>query len=322
MALWGKYDDKTSTGTVGVAANGLVTGTSTLFGTECVVGDYLGTDAEKLRIISITSNTVLHVAPQTLGGVIATAAANAVTYQEGPIFVTASEVGANALHIYGADTTEVGVGSGVILTATITDPGSGYFANAAVTVSGGGGASGAANAEANSTGYIETINITNAGTGYESSPSFVVAAPSGQAFNAASAVAANGEITITGATAFTDGEIVTYDVAATNTAIVELTDGGSYYIVSSNDTVVYLSSTLNGTPITLTDGSSETGHTLTGEAATVTVTVGGSQGVAHAGWQRRTVGTGNKAGRVFYETLVASGSITGDADDDTILPDS
>ena len=41
----------------------------------------------------------------------------------------------------------------------------------------------------------------------------------------------------------------------------------------------------------------------------------------HAGWVRRTVGTGNRDGRVFYETLVANGSITGDQADDTEFPD-
>ena len=39
---------------------------------------------------------------------------------------------------------------------------------------------------------------------------------------------------------------------------------------------------------------------------------GGSQ-ITHAGWVRETIGTGGRAGRVNYETLVAMGSITGDA---------
>lgn len=42
---------------------------------------------------------------------------------------------------------------------------------------------------------------------------------------------------------------------------------------------------------------------------------------AHAGWVLRTVGTGGRAGRVNQEVLVAMGSITGDAADDTVLPD-
>ncbi len=36
---------------------------------------------------------------------------------------------------------------------------------------------------------------------------------------------------------------------------------------------------------------------------------------AHAGWVLRTVGTGNRAGRVQYETLVAHGSIIEDTED-------
>lgn len=41
----------------------------------------------------------------------------------------------------------------------------------------------------------------------------------------------------------------------------------------------------------------------------------------HAGWTLRTEGAGLRAGRVFYETLVAMGSMTGDGSDDTQLPD-
>jgi hypothetical protein len=50
------------------------------------------------------------------------------------------------------------------------------------------------------------------------------------------------------------------------------------------------------------------------------VQAGAAKG-AHAGWNLRTVGQGGRAGRVFYETLVAMGSMTGDGSDDTILPD-
>jgi hypothetical protein len=318
--LWGDKDEKTSTGTVTITANGLCTGVATLIDTEAAVGDYIVTDAETVRIISITSNTVCHVAPQTLGGVVAGCSANQIGYQEGPIYVSATEVGANASHIFGVDTTEIGVSGGTILTATLLTNGSGYHANAVVTVSGGGGASGAANAEANSTGYIATINITNAGTSYETAPTFTVAAPAAQSFNASSAVAANGFIGIT-ANKFQVNEIATYAVTGTNTAIVELTSGTDYYVQASNSTGVYLAATYGGAAITLTAGSSETGHSLQGETATVATTVGGVQGAAHAGWVRRTVGTGNKAGRVSYETLVAS-RLSGDAADDSEVPDS
>lgn len=44
-------------------------------------------------------------------------------------------------------------------------------------------------------------------------------------------------------------------------------------------------------------------------------------GVTHTGWNKRTVGTGGRAGRVFYETLVAGGISNDTDDDDTILPE-
>ena len=45
----------------------------------------------------------------------------------------------------------------------------------------------------------------------------------------------------------------------------------------------------------------------------------------HSGWVRRTIGTGGRANRVFYETLVATGttqSTAGDQADDTQFPNS
>ena len=40
-----------------------------------------------------------------------------------------------------------------------------------------------------------------------------------------------------------------------------------------------------------------------------------TDGVTHAGWVKRTVGTGGRSGRVQQETLVAMGSIATDATD-------
>ena len=48
---------------------------------------------------------------------------------------------------------------------------------------------------------------------------------------------------------------------------------------------------------------------------------GANTKMAHAGWNLRVEGTGGRAGRVQYETLVAMGSLSGDAADDAVLPD-
>lgn len=48
---------------------------------------------------------------------------------------------------------------------------------------------------------------------------------------------------------------------------------------------------------------------------------GANTKMAHAGWNLRVEGTGGRAGRVAYETLVAMSSISNDASDDAVLPD-
>jgi hypothetical protein len=57
-----------------------------------------------------------------------------------------------------------------------------------------------------------------------------------------------------------------------------------------------------------------------GVGATASPVLTGQEGtgVTHTGWNLRTEGSGGRAGRVFYETLVA-GSITGDGADDAQL---
>lgn len=48
---------------------------------------------------------------------------------------------------------------------------------------------------------------------------------------------------------------------------------------------------------------------------------GANTKMAHAGWNLRVEGTGGRAGRVAYETLVAMSTISNDASDDAVLPD-
>jgi hypothetical protein len=311
--------------------------------------------------------------------------------------------------IVGVSTAEVAVGAGVISAAVIVSGGSGYAANATVTVDGGGGADGAANAQANATtGKIELINITDAGTGYESSPSLAISAPAAftfnsntalyveATFNALTAVANTTEFITIASNPFVNNDILTYTVAAGNTAVGGLTNAASYFVVEANSTVIQLALTQggaainvtasvtetghtlrrvgfieiasnkfqtgdkatylvaagntaltglanntqytvsyanttglylaasNGSVILPTPGVGETGHSLTGETATAIAVVGGARNKgALPGWALRTEGTGGRAGRVHYETLVAMGSISGgDDSDDTILPDS
>lgn len=221
---------------------------------------------------------------------------------------------------FGLDTTEIAVSNASVVAYTVTFAGSGYSANATVTV--GGNAT--ANAQANASGRIAAVNIVLAGNSYSTPPSVAIAAPAAQSFNADSAVTnATDAIAISSANSiFLPGDRVTYTVAAGNTALTNLTSGSQYYIKTSNTTAVTLSLTQNGDTIDLTKGVSETGHSLRGETATANAVISGvSPGAAHTGWVLRTVGTGGRAGRVQYETLVAFGGNFSNDAEDTILKD-
>lgn len=219
--------------------------------------------------------------------------------------------------LFGVDTTEVGVSNGSVVGFTLTFAGSGYSANATVTV----GGNALANAERFANGRINVVNVVDAGSSYTVKPTVTIAAPTAKTFNASSAVDGTEDFITVSSNPFINNDIVTYLVAAGNTALTNLANAASYYIVSANSTGVKLSTSLYGSAINLTAGVSETGHSLTGQTATAEAVISGAANKGmHAGWVVRTVGSGGRAGRVQYETLVAMGSMTGDAED-TIFKD-
>jgi len=231
---------------------------------------------------------------------------------------------------FGLDATEIRVsGNAAVQQYIITNPGSGYAANAAVTVanSSGGSNTVAANSTV-ATGRVTavTANVVIAGYTTLAAPAVTIAAPAAQSFNANSAVTnATDAIAITTANSiFLAGDRVTYTVAAGNTALTNLVSGTAYFIKTSNTTAVTLAAVPNGDTIDLTKGLTETGHSLTGQTATAVAElteVGYTEGAAHTGWVLRTVGTGGRAGRVQYETLVAFGGNFSNDAEDVILPD-
>ena len=175
-------------------------------------------------------------------------------------------------------------------------------------------------------GRLATVTVTAVGSDYQSAPSVTVAAPAEQTFNAQSAVStANDTITISGHLLQT-GDQVTYSDKG-GTTLANLTDAGAHFVIRVDANTIKLATTAanaaDGVAIDLTAGSSEN-HGLTGVTATVTAMLGLGEKATdnkregyHVGWVKRTVGTGNRAGRVQYETLVAASSITGDAEDIT-----
>ena len=82
-------------------------------------------------------------------------------------------------------------------------------------------------------------------------------------FVANSSGVAGTTITIPAGHPFVDGERVKYLVAAANTVISGLANNTTYFVRNSNSTTLSLSSSINGTVISLTPGTNESGHSLT-----------------------------------------------------------
>lgn len=252
-----------------------------------------------------------------------------------------------AVGVFGVDATEMGVSGGPLQSGQITYQGSGYAANAAVTLTFANGVTNtsAVNSTANSTtlaGKITNLNINAAGAGILGIPTVAIAAPAAITVYANSSGFSNTTNTLIVSTANSKwqvGDRLFYCVPTGNTPIAGLT-GNSYYWVSFvNTSALAVSSAKGGPNVNIVDaraaGAGES-HTIQGDTATGAVVVGGTRGkgVAHAGWVLRTVGTGGRAGRVQYETLVAMGSLgaqtassgtpatIADASDDTLFPDS
>lgn len=62
-------------------------------------------------------------------------------------------------------------------------------------------------------------------------------------------------------------------------------------------------------------------NTSIGQFAVDTNEARANKSIPHSGWVIRREGTGGRAGRITYETLVATGSIATDGSDDTNFPD-
>jgi len=331
MALWGNKDSKTATGTVSIANTGVVTGSSTLFTTEAKVGNALLANAVEYQIVSITSNTVAKVIMGTNNGngTVTTCSAQSYTLSEKPVSVAhesadSFSMGRSGL-VFGVDATESAAGGDNVSAVSVASGGARYLEVPAVTFSGGGGSSAAATASI-AGGAVTSIAVTNTGTAYTSAPTVAIAKPR-------RTIPTSGITTGTDTIAYTAHGLSAGDVLVYNngggTSATGLTSGTTYYVIASGLTAdaFKVSATDGGTTVDITGTGNNAQffeifavvNRATATAALGDGAVGGSQ---HAGWVKRTVGTGGRAGRVQYETLVAMGSMTGDQADDVQFRDS
>lgn len=263
------------------------------------------------------------------------AASNSVSYAVGQVKLAANSTNRDAFYgnttvgatvggakvgLFGVGASEMGVANGSIVSFGVLSGGSGYAANATVTVTGNG----TANAQANSIGRIGAVNLVLAGNSYTSAPTVTIAPPAAITFDANAAVTIATDFIGLAGNVFQPNDKITYSTATGNTVLAGLSNNSVYYAKVANSTGITLSATPGGAQIDLTaKGLTETGHRLVGETATAVATVNGTaQKGFHAGWVVRTEGTGGRAGRVQYETLVAMGSIAGDGADDAVIKDS
>ena len=352
MALWGNADSKTSTGYANISSNGFVNGTSSTFQVDARVGDFIQMANNDYMIISITSNTAAQVVGPSQNTTV-TASANAVyNINQKPRYALLDDGYHNQGYasgttntIYGMDTTESSVSNGAVREVVFITNGSGYQSNATLTVSGGVGSTTAAagNAQSNSIGRITAINFSNNGIAYTIAPTLTVSAPGPLYFNGnvtgGSVVLGNatsdtttfkldnGYFVLGGTnTAFlANGDVVTYLVQVGNTAVGGLTNNTSYSVYTINSTAIALYTRAGTSNVYINVASvtatAQANHSLTGTTAVVAPILSGVHQGDHAGWVRRIVGTGGRAGRVTHETLVAMGTISGDASDDNVMPD-
>jgi hypothetical protein len=227
---------------------------------------------------------------------------------------------------FGVDATEMGVYNGPVNQATITYSGSGYQTSPVNSVIAGGGGSGANVQFTNYHGRVNSYTIVTGGSSYETNPTVTIASPVVNIFNGNTGISGGGIVFTNANSHWQVGDRLTFTGNTTSTPVGLANN--AYYIQAVNTTVITLSTTQGGTPLVLTGApypsSNAGGATIQGDTATAVVVTGGAlhKGVTHAGWVVRKVGSGGRAGRVQYETLVAMGTIQSDGSDDTILPDS
>jgi hypothetical protein len=227
------------------------------------------------------------------------------------------------------DAAETISGGDKVVDISLSNQGSGYVEAPSVSFSGGGGTSAAATASI-AGGKISNITVTNVGSGYTSDPTVVLQVPVMTV--AASAVNLTSDTINYASHGQANSAALVYNNGG-GTSITGLTSGTTYYVSNPLTNSFTLSTSAanaaNNVVINLTgQGNNAQYFTIVaGVRATAVADRGLSQGqsgaehATHIGWNLKTVGSGGRAGRVQFETLVALANPIGDGSDDITLPD-
>ena len=171
-------------------------------------------------------------------------------------------------------------------------------------------------------GEVTGITVSNGGSDYQALPAITVEVPKMTILTSAVNAGTN-VITFTGH-GLSDTDQITYNQVGGGTLMTNVTNAQTVFVRDKTANTFKIAATSGGTAINIGTGhNAQTFTIVTGATqATAVASQGlGSDGdtnaseVAHIGWVKKTVGTGGRAGRVHYETLVAGSSMSGDAED-------
>jgi len=171
-------------------------------------------------------------------------------------------------------------------------------------------------------GIVTGVTVTDVGSDYQSTPAVTVEVP--KMTIPTSAVNAGTNVITFAAHGLSDTDQITYNQVGGGTLMTNVANGATVFVRDKTTNTFKIAATSGGTAINIGTGhSAQTFTIVTGatQATAVASTGLGLDGdtdsteIAHIGWVKKTVGTGGRAGRVHYETLVAGSSMSGDAED-------
>jgi len=232
--------------------------------------------------------------------------------------------------LFMVDATETTAGGDNVVDISLSNQGSGYVEAPGVSIVASAGAYSASATATISAGLVSNITVANTGVGYTSTPAVTVAQPV-LTIPIAAVIVANNVIMYTAHGQANSAALVYNWNGSAN--IGGITNANTYYVVPVDANRFSLATTAanaaNNVVIDLTTQGAATQYfdIVAGVRATAIASRGLSQSVSgaehatHIGWNVKTVGSGGRAGRVQYETLVAISEVKGDGSDDITLPD-
>jgi hypothetical protein len=232
--------------------------------------------------------------------------------------------------LFMVDATETTAGGDNVVDISLSNQGSGYVEAPGVSIVASAGAYSATATATIAAGLVSNITVANTGVGYTSTPAVTVAQPV-LTIPIAAVIVANNVVMYTAHGQANSAALVYNWNGSAN--IGGITNANTYYVVPVDANRFSLATTAanaaNNVVIDLTTQGAATqyfdivaGVRATGIASRgLSQSADGAEHATHIGWNIKTVGSGGRAGRVQYETLVAISEVIGDGSDDISLPD-